>query len=839
MRFIEKIAREFAPGIPSKKKVTNPRRITKPEVWLDSIIQTHDARRAGKHFDLRIGDPKTKIGHSWALRKLPGPGEKALAIQQPDHTLAYFKFTGTIGPGYGAGEVRRHSLLETEVLEASKDKIIFNRYQGRDTHEYILRRMKGKNWLLINRTPTIKSHPMPESKPKYREIKPEQVDPSKPGRWDAKIDGAHCFTFDTYIKTLEYGRMRISVLVNQDLESHVRSAPASGGDVEWKRVTRKYRSAAPRELLRISVASEKTRRIKCTLGHEIVTDKGKVQARNLAVGEMVATEQIAPSKTLQNAIVGMMLGDSSSHVAGRSNWPRISFTHGPSQEIYIRHKRDLLDSFCRQKIREEDSKNSFGKKKLRFSTRSLPCFKSIRDLFYPDGEKRITKEILDLLTPVSLAYWYMDDGHASVAGNKYGDDRQLFVSLHTEGFREEDTDLAVSWFNDKYGIKARKCYDQERRPYIGMGAAAGMRFLSIVSPHILECFRYKMGTDYYKYDHSIMDAFGTEILVKDPHVSKIIYCPIVKVEPYNSPDSSQYDHVYNLEVEGNHTFVVSTVLVGNSNYVIDDGKPIRAFSYRPSVRGEALIQHTFRIPQLRGKKSPRKLKRTILRGEVWAAKPDGKAIASSELGGLLNSAVLKSRKAQKTKGSLRNAIFDIVQYKGKDVQDLGTEEKRRLIDEIIKRPDLKGIFHKPRSATSESAKKKLFEKIQRGELKQTKEGIIIHSPGGTMTKVKFKPEWDVRISAIFSKAKTRAKGQAGGFTYDRVDGSPVNRRPRVGTGFSHKLRRAMAEHPEDFVGLIAKVEGLEQHPSGAIRAPSFKEWHLDKNDPRLIPEIKK
>lgn len=424
-------------------------------------------RVSNSHFDLRIGDPKTKIGHSWALRKLPGPGEKALAVQQPDHTLAYFKFTGTIPAGYGAGEVKRHSLLETEVLEASKDKIIFNRYQGRDTHEYILRRTDGNKWLLINRTPTAKSQPMPESKPKYKEIRPEKVDPSKPGRWDAKIDGAHL------------------------------------------------------------------------------------------------------------------------------------------------------------------------------------------------------------------------------------------------------------------------------------------------------------------------------------------------------------------------------------NYVIDDGKPIRAFSYRPSVRGEALIQHTFRIPQLRGKKSPRKLKRTILRGEVWAAKPDGKAIASTEIGGLLNSAVLKSRKAQKTKGSLRNAIFDIVQYNGKDVQDLGTEEKRRLIDEIIKRPDLKGIFHKPRSATSESAKKKLFEKIQRGELKQTKEGIIIHSPGGTMTKVKFKPEWDVRISAIFSKAKTRAKGQAGGFTYDRVDGSPVKRKPRVGTGFSHKLRRAMAEHPEDFVGLIAKVEGLEQHPSGAIRAPSFKEWHLDKNDPRLIPEIKK
>ena len=67
---IEKIARakrEFAPGLPSKKKITDPRPISKPEVWLESVVQEHAARRAGKHFDLRIGDPKKKIGHSWAL----------------------------------------------------------------------------------------------------------------------------------------------------------------------------------------------------------------------------------------------------------------------------------------------------------------------------------------------------------------------------------------------------------------------------------------------------------------------------------------------------------------------------------------------------------------------------------------------------------------------------------------------------------------------------------------------------------------------------------------------------------------------------------------------------
>ena len=832
--------REFAPGLPSKKKVTDPRTVKKQEIW-KSVVQEHDALRAKKHFDLRLADPRTGIAHSWALRYLPNPGEKRLAIQQPDHTKAYMKFTGTIGPGYGAGEVKRHSLLDAEILEASKDKIIFNRYQGRDTHEYALIRTKGKKWLLINRTPTRRNMPqMPTAKPKYKEIKPHQVDPQKPGRWDAKIDGAHCFTFDTPIDTLEYGRVRISALVNKDLEVHVRSAPIHGGQAQWKKVTRKYRNERNGELVRIIVASEKTRAIKCTSGHEIITPEGKVLAGDLSPGDLVLTEQKFPSSEIHQALLGMMMGDASSAIAGRSNWPRISFCHGPKQEFYIRHKRKILDPFCRSDVRREIVKNSFGEEKYRFNTRSLPCFSDLYGQFYQSGPKRISRRILDQITPISLAYWYMDDGHASVSRNKYGDNRQLFVSLHTEGFPEENTDLIVSWLKKRWGVGARKSYDQCKRAYVGMGAEAGMKFLSIVSPYILQEFRYKMGADYYKYDQSISHRLGTRILEKKDPVFKMYHCPILRIGRYEAPQRYGYNYVYNLEVEDNHTYIVSTILVGNSTYHIEGGKPIRAFSYRPSQRSDALIQHTYRVPGLSGKKAPKGMKETILRGEVYTIDPrTKKAIKAHELGGILNSNVIKARGIQKSKGKLINTIFDIVKFDGKDVSGLSTEEKRKLIKEVLARPGIKGLFHTPPSATTPKAKQALFDKIRKGQLKQTKEGIIVHSPEGVMTKVKFKPEWDVRISGVFTKPRSKAKGMAGGFTYNVVDGKKIRRTSRVGTGFTHELRRAMLENPEDFVGVIAKVTGLEQHISGAIRAQSFQGWHLDKNDPDRIPEIKR
>lgn len=59
--------------------------VTRDNLWTGNI-QSHKAKRAGPHFDLRLNDPKTSHAYSWAVRNLPAPGEKTLAIEQPTHT---------------------------------------------------------------------------------------------------------------------------------------------------------------------------------------------------------------------------------------------------------------------------------------------------------------------------------------------------------------------------------------------------------------------------------------------------------------------------------------------------------------------------------------------------------------------------------------------------------------------------------------------------------------------------------------------------------------------------------------------------------------------------------
>jgi hypothetical protein len=249
-------------------------------------------------------------------------------------------------------------------------------------------------------------------------------------------------------------------------------------------------------------------------------------------------------------------------------------------------------------------------------------------------------------------------------------------------------------------------------------------------------------------------------------------------------------------------------------------------SYRKSKETGGPILHTERL--FKGKpvtvKIPKEYVGSVLRGELYGERK-GESIPPHELGGILNSSVMKSVAKQMQEDiNLHNMVFDVQQVGEKPTTDLPYERRMELVRKILSHLP-KEKFHAPEEAKTPEEAKRLLRDIHGGRHPTTEEGIVIHRPNEKPIKVKFTEDHDVHITGVFSGGgKWEGKG-GGGFTYALKPGGPTV--GKVGTGLSDDLRRDIHEHPEDYIGRVARIRAQAQHASGAYRAPALVAFHED------------
>ena len=120
------------------------------------VLQLHEAKRAGRHYDLRLQYPYKKSLASWALTKAKIPkkiGEKVLAMRTEDHDKSWLRFQGEIPEGYGAGKVKIEQRGNVEIL-GWYDKAITFKVSGSPMNgKYALIKFKSiqkkNSWLLV------------------------------------------------------------------------------------------------------------------------------------------------------------------------------------------------------------------------------------------------------------------------------------------------------------------------------------------------------------------------------------------------------------------------------------------------------------------------------------------------------------------------------------------------------------------------------------------------------------------------------------------------------------------------------------------------------------------
>lgn len=190
------------------------------------------------------------------------------------------------------------------------------------------------------------------------------------------------------------------------------------------------------------------------------------------------------SRDEHDLIIGSLLGDAS--IRQREKNSCFRFSHSIKQKEYALYKKEILRDFNLSEFREV--KRKFGEHFIHaidFATKTHPVFNYYRDLFYKNGRKVVTNEILCQLNAKSLAYWICDDGSYN---NKQG-----YIILCTNAFSFNEHELMKDFFNKKFGLSPTIGFRDGKYYYLRFKQEDSRKLINLIKPFIPLSMMYKIG----------------------------------------------------------------------------------------------------------------------------------------------------------------------------------------------------------------------------------------------------------------------------------------------------------------------------------------------------------
>ena len=119
------------------------------------------------------------------------------------------------------------------------------------------------------------------------------------------------------------------------------------------------------------------------------------------------------TNTQRDIIIGSILGDGFLQKTGASN-ARLRFEHSAKQEKYLLWKIGKLPDLFQGRVTHLDRVHPGSGQTysyVRSQSNATPILGKLRQIFYEDGRKQVPANLEELLSPLVLAVWYMDDGY--------------------------------------------------------------------------------------------------------------------------------------------------------------------------------------------------------------------------------------------------------------------------------------------------------------------------------------------------------------------------------------------------------------------------------------------
>lgn len=217
------------------------------------------------------------------------------------------------------------------------------------------------------------------------------------------------------------------------------------------------------------------------------------------------------SKEQKSLLIGLLLGDgtiSSNYV--------FKLSHSEAQREFLEWKIDLLNKFGFKNngVKEYISTCGYNKgNKVLYSQMSLnPTIKALRRTVYTP-KKHITRRLLNWLTPIGLAIWYMDDGCINVNTSKQRSSIQHTIKIAT--CVDLDTaQVVIDYFKEVWDVQFRPFKEGKGTYSIASSTESDCAaFIQIIRPHIeqVPSLLYKIRDNFTKEEFIAQQKAGSEV----------------------------------------------------------------------------------------------------------------------------------------------------------------------------------------------------------------------------------------------------------------------------------------------------------------------------------------